>query len=234
MANRKLVLEEHDGSVLVGVMQDGCDPVVKTTEGSLDDALNQVPQILTEAQEKWAVQPKNPVHTPPAPTPKPVTTPAATSAQPPKAEELPLLAGAEQAAPAEEKVAEAQVEATEPPAAPAEIEPEAAAQPAEIVHATPKEGASEEDKARDIATMQEDVSQRITEAPAPQPAAAVPSAPAKPGEWDYYLQDGRGPFESVQASMDEMGLDKATRPQHNRWDRLSTELKEKIQRRPKS
>jgi len=234
MANRKLVMEEHDGSVLVGVMQEGCDPVVKTIEGSLNDALNQVPQFLTEAQEKWAVQPKYPAHTPPAPTPKPVTTPAATPAQPQTAEKLPLLAGAEQAAPAEEKVDEAKVEATEAPAAPAQIEPEAEGPPAALVHATPREDASEEDKAKDITAMQEDVSQRITEAPAPQPSAPTPSTPAKPGEWNYYLQDGRGPFESVQAAMDELGLDKAARPQHNRWDRLSTELKEKIQRRPKS
>jgi len=49
---------------------------------------------------------------------------------------------------------------------------------------------------------------------------------------EYYLQDGRGPFESVQAAMDALGLDKATRPKHNRWDRLSTQLKESIRRRP--
>ena len=51
-------------------------------------------------------------------------------------------------------------------------------------------------------------------------------------KWNYYLQDGCGPFESVQAAMDELGLDKATRPRHNRWDRLSTQLKDTIQRRP--
>ena len=51
-------------------------------------------------------------------------------------------------------------------------------------------------------------------------------------KWEYYLQDGRA-FESVQAAMDELGLDKDKRPKHNRWDRLSTQLKEQIQCRAK-
>ena len=55
MSKRKLVLEEHDGSTLVGIKQDGCDPIIKTTEGGLDEALAAVPGFLTEAQEKWAV-----------------------------------------------------------------------------------------------------------------------------------------------------------------------------------
>ncbi|MBA7677620.1 hypothetical protein ES703_85880 [subsurface metagenome] len=54
------------------------------------------------------------------------------------------------------------------------------------------------------------------------------------GRWEYYLQDGCGPFQTVQAAMDELGLDKETRPQHNRWSRLSTQLKDTIQRRPKA
>ena len=53
-------------------------------------------------------------------------------------------------------------------------------------------------------------------------------------KYTYYLHDGRGPFESVQAAMDELGLDKTNRPSHNRWDRLSTKFKDAIQRRPKA
>jgi len=45
--------------------------------------------------------------------------------------------------------------------------------------------------------------------------------------WEYYLKD-RGPFQTVQAAMDALGLDKDKRPKHNRWDRLSTQLKEQI------
>ncbi len=255
MGKRKLVLEEHDNSVLVGIMQDGCDPFIKTTEGGLDEALASIPGFLTEAQEKWAVQPKNPAYKAPAPAkpakaaPKPAA--AATPTQPEKAKDLPLLAGTETAkpaeapveeqapkpeeqapapaeepaeepaeAPAEEKVAEAEAEVTEPPAAPAAVEPEAEVPPAETEVIEPVEAGVAEDKA------EAELSERIAQTPAPQPA--------KPGEWAYYLQDGRGPFESVQAAMDELGLDKNTRPTHNRWDRLSTALKEKIQRRPKA
>jgi len=213
MPKRKLVLEEHEKSVLVGIMQEGCDPVIRTVEGSLDEALASLPKFLGEAQEEWAVSPKKPAYTPPV-APKPVTTPAAaTPAQPEKAEDLPLLAGTEAGKPVqaevpteveaevlkEEKVAEVETKVTEP-----SVQPSVKGEPispatAELVH-----------------------------------ELHAPSAAAKPGEYDYYLQDGRGPFESVQAAMDEMGLDKNTRPSHNRWDRLSTALKEKIQRRLKA
>jgi len=261
MPNRKLVMEEHDGSVLVGVLQDGCDPFIKTEQGAIEAVLPHVPDFLKEAQDKWAVAPKNPAYKappPPKPAPKPAVTPAPTA----KTEELPLLAGtgktqpAEAPAPeqvpteeqveaatkiaeaqggsreeieaaAEEKAPEAEVEVTEAPAAPAQIEPEPDAEPAEPAAATPIESEVAEDK------VEQEIGERIAQAPAPQSAEPTPSAAAKAGEWDYFLQDGRGPFGDVQAAMDEMGLDKANRPQHNRWDRLSTALKEKIQRRPK-
>jgi len=191
MSKRKLVLEEHEKNVLVGIMAEGCDPVIRTVEGSLDEALAYIPKFLGEAQEEWAVSQKRPAYVPPKPV-KPAVTPVATTpAQ--KAEDLPLLFGTG-------KAPEAQVEVTEPPAEKAEQE----------------------------------ISERILAPPAPAAAEPAPSAAAKPGEWEYYLQDGRGPFESVQAAMDELGLDKNTRPMHNRWDRLSTALKEKIQRRPKA
>lgn len=234
MSKRKLVLEEHDGSVLVGVLQDGCDPIIKTKEGSIEEVLPAVPGFLIEAQEKWAVSPKNPAHKAP-PAEKAKTTPAATAEQPKSTEELPLLAGTEKAeaapeaeAAAEEKPAEAAAEATEPPAAPAEAEPEPAVVPAETEAVEPAVSGVAEEKA------EQEVSERIAQAPAPPPAEPTPSTAAKPGEWEYCLEDGRGPFETVQLAMDALGLDKNTRPTHNRWDRLSTALKEKIQRRPKS
>jgi len=59
------------------------------------------------------------------------------------------------------------------------------------------------------------------------------TAAASTGEVAYWLKDGRGPFENVQAAMDAMGMAKATRPAHNRWDRLSTALKEQIIRKAK-
>jgi len=285
MSKRKLVLEEHDGSTLVGVLQDGCDPIIKTTEGGLNEALAAIPGFLTEAQEKWAVQPKNPAYKPPAP-PKPAPKPAATPGAP-KAEALPLLAGVkpvETPSPAPEPEAKeaevpdgddersplykgipvkrvifepevpdkdidagefaevpsqiapalsgaetkpeamglhipdegnlsapAEAEVIEPPAEPAEIEPELTAVPAELV-------AVEGEEKTAMSRMAEQ---------------AAPSQP-KPGEWEYFLANGRGPFGTVQMAMDALDLDKNQRPTHNRWDRLSTAYKEKIQRRLKA
>lgn len=255
MSKRKLVMEEHDGSVLVGVMQEGCDPFVRTMEGAIEQVMATVPDFLKEAQDKWAVSPKNPAYVAPA-EPKATKAAAATPAQPPKAADLPLLAGTEKAAPAEakaeeqaaapaeepavapateEKPAEAEAEVTQPPAEPAEAEPEPAVPPAEPEAVeTVESGVVEEE-------TEQAISERIATAPAPPaaepeptPVPAAPSTTAKAGEWEYVLQDGRGPFGSVQEAMDAMGMDKNTRPQHNRWDRLSTALKEKIQRRPKS
>ncbi len=54
------------------------------------------------------------------------------------------------------------------------------------------------------------------------------------GDFEYYLKDGRGPFESVQKAMDELGIPQAQRPTHNRYDRLSNDWKGKIERREKA
>ena len=54
------------------------------------------------------------------------------------------------------------------------------------------------------------------------------------GNFEYYLKDGRGPFESVQIAMEAMGIPQANRPQHNRYDRLSNDWKAKIERREKA
>lgn len=255
MSNRKLVMEEHDGSVLVGVLQDNCDPFIRTMEGAIEQVLATVPDFLKEAQEKWAVQPKNPAYKAPVAA-KAATKPAATAEPAKKTEELPLLAGTEKPQPAqalaeeqaptaeekpaeavaaEEKPAEAVAETTQPPAAPAESEAEPEVPPAAPEAVEAVEAGQAEEK------IEQELGERIAQTPAPQPAEpettmapAAPSTSAKPGEWEYTLQDGRGPYGSVQEAMDAMGLDKETRPQHNRWDRLSTALKEKIQRRPKS
>jgi len=241
MSKRKLVMEEEDGSVLVGVMQEGCDPIIKTKEGSIEEVLPAVPDFLKEAQEKWAVSPRGPAYKAPVPV-KAVAAATPAAEQPTRAEDLPLLSGTGKAVgeqaevptevptevSAEEKPAEAVAEGTEQLAAPAETEPEPEVPATEPEAVEPAVSGVEEEK------TEQELSERIAQAPAPQPAEATPSTAAKLGEWEYYLEDGRGPFESVQLAMDALGLDKDTRPQHNRWDRLSTALKEKIQRRPKS
>ena len=54
------------------------------------------------------------------------------------------------------------------------------------------------------------------------------------GNYEYFLKDGRGPFESVQKAMDAMKIPQGQRPAHNRYDRLSNDWKAKIDRREKA
>ena len=54
------------------------------------------------------------------------------------------------------------------------------------------------------------------------------------GEYEYFLKDGRGPFIDIQTAMDAMGVEKAKRPGHNRFDRLSKDWQGKIDRKPKA
>ncbi len=242
MPKRKLVIDEKDGSVMMGVMKEHADPHIQTVTGTLEEALGSIPKLLQDAEAKWGVSPKNPKYVaPPEPkkeqaASKPKTKTAADkSAATKPTEDLPLLAD---------------MTKPEVPVAPVAVEPIA--------------GATEEEKAEDLATMAEDLAtmkediktQEIQpEQKGDQPAAALaPAAPvlapvsqtsptAPPatsavplpatGQFEYILEDGRGPFDTVQLAMDKLGLDKATRPAHNRWDRLSTELKRKIQRREK-
>lgn len=222
MSNRKLVMEEHEGKVLMGIQQEGCDPVVKTVEGNLDAALEQVPGMLTEAQEKWATSPKMPAYKPPK---EPVV--AAAPAQ--KADELPLLSGQEkpaaqvieesEASPELKEKAKAELESLE-----AEVETEG--------KVTEPTGTAEA-QAPAPAVSPEPVEEKPY-VPMPESEVGKERLAQATGEWEYWLKDERGPFTDIQAAMDEMGLDKENRPHHNRWDRLSTSLKEQIQRRPKA
>ena len=54
------------------------------------------------------------------------------------------------------------------------------------------------------------------------------------GQFEYYLKDGRGPFESIQKAMDELGIPAGQRPTHNRYDRLSADWQAKIIRKAKA
>ena len=60
MAERKLVMEESDGSVILGIIQPDSDPVVETVIGGIEAALESVPALLARAAEKWAESPRNP------------------------------------------------------------------------------------------------------------------------------------------------------------------------------
>jgi len=222
MAKRKIVIEEHEGSVLVGIMADNTDPIIKTVDGNLDQVLLQLPKFIAEAEEQWAGSPRMPKHNPPK-AEKAKTEPEKPS------DALPLLAGEK----AEEKTAE------EAPAAEAPAEEQVPTEtPAEDTVAQAEAEVAEPQAEPEVppAELSEEVQERLevaSDSELPPPPAQL-GRPAVTGEWEYYLQDGRGPFPDIQAAMDEMGLDKATRPHHQRWDRLSSQLKDQIQRRPKA
>ena len=52
-------------------------------------------------------------------------------------------------------------------------------------------------------------------------------------QYHYYLKDGRGPFDTVQAALDAMGIPANKRPTHSRWERLGKDYQSKIERREK-
>lgn len=52
--------------------------------------------------------------------------------------------------------------------------------------------------------------------------------------FEYFLTDGRGPFDDIQKAMDELKIPQDSRPQHLRYDRLNKELQGKIEKRGKA
>jgi len=80
----KVVILIKDDRIMLGVQSPTCDPVYKTLQGTIAEALQQVPALIAEANEKWAASPRYPKAD--LPTPPPSTTvartPAAAPAQP--------------------------------------------------------------------------------------------------------------------------------------------------------
>ncbi len=230
MSKRKLVLDEKEDSVIVGVMKEGADPVIITVTGDLKTALAGAAKLVDDAETKWAVSPKNPAYKPPS-EPKKETKPreskpaaaGATGGKP--TEDLPLLSDKEKPPPAPSgaPVTATPVKEVQPDAAPASSQAAPAAPATPVKEVQPDAAPASSQAAPAVA---------VTPTPAApvSPAAPAGGAPAATGQFEYFLKDGRGPFATVQAAMDEMKLDKATRPAHNRWDRLSTSLKDSIRR----
>ncbi len=249
---RKLIIEERASDVLIGIMRENTDPVTKVIPGALDEGLAAVPALVQEAEAKWATSPRNPTHKAPV-EPKKETKPAAVKTGTATAkdagqgtsEDLPLLSGVK---PKKDSTIAPDSEA-------AQKIHEIHTGTGEITE-TPLSGT---EKGGEVTKTAENVT-KIPEVVTNTPSAVVDETVAKPpastvetkpatdgtvttppasraatatGAVEYFLKDGRGPFDSVQLAMDAMGLDKKDRPQHNRWDRLSTALKDQIQRKAK-
>jgi hypothetical protein len=191
--------------------------------GKMEDVFPQLAMLYADAETKWALSAQNPAYVAP-PEPKKVKETAQKPAATKTAADLPLLDKTAKApAKAEAAIASAieKVEAKEPAATPAPAVVESGTEAAE--------SGTEAPVSEPAAPAPEATAPAAPVAPELAPAPAAPPAPAVPsGQRQYKLKDGRGPFNTVQDAMDAMGMDKKTRPQHNRWDRLSQELKNQI------
>lgn len=77
----KVVLEELEQGMMVGIQAKGCDPLISVLpDAALEDALARVPELVAQARERWAQQPQYPAYQRPPEPPRPQRT--ATASQP--------------------------------------------------------------------------------------------------------------------------------------------------------
>ncbi len=247
----KVVLEEQPDGILVGVIRDNTDPVLKKVATAADSSLPQrmaaaailVPAFIAEAEAKWKDSPRNPAYKAPAPEKKKPEAkaeekkPEVKQPDPPKTEkkaegktsenqgELPLLA---QTPPVEQTTTPAPPASTTAQPAPA---PEPATVKEAIKAAIVEAGGNPIVDEEVVLNAMEKAGVEIPVGDE-QEAGSVTKPPetvTKPHQSETFkLADGRGPFNSLQEAMDALGLDKNTRPQHNRYDRLSKKLQAQI------
>ena len=70
-AEIKVVISLKDGGGSIGIQAPDCDPVFTTLEGNLEVALGRVPELVQQAQEKWAESARYPKADVPKPPPQP-------------------------------------------------------------------------------------------------------------------------------------------------------------------
>lgn len=85
----KIVITLRENRGAIGIQSPDCDPLFSTFEGSLEQALEMVPGLVAEAQQKWDENPRYPKCEHPLPSqavpaqPQLTTRPqAATTSQP--------------------------------------------------------------------------------------------------------------------------------------------------------
>jgi len=204
MPKTKIVIDEREDGVLFGIIREGVDPFVKKMDLTFAQMLDQMPfvkGVMGFAEAQWAVAPKNPAY------------------DAPKVEK-PAVAKIEKAKPATKKPAK------EKPA------PQAALTETPVIPETP---APEIDKGipptladpggTEPAVLEVKPPESVA---VPAPVLEVKKIRVSADAFQYKTKDGKGPFATVQEAMDALGVDKATRPTHNRYDRLSKKLQEEI------
>ena len=73
----KVIILMKGDRVMLGVQSPSCDPLYKTSQGTMADALQMVPALVAEAKLKWEANPRYPKAD--LPTPPPSTAPARTT-----------------------------------------------------------------------------------------------------------------------------------------------------------
>lgn len=77
-AEIKVVISLKDGRGFVGIQSPNCDPAFTTLEGDMEAVLGRVPELVQQAQERWAENARYPK----ADLPKPPPPPQASRTQP--------------------------------------------------------------------------------------------------------------------------------------------------------
>jgi hypothetical protein len=260
MSKTKLVIEEREDGVLIGVSREGVDPFVKKMDLTLPQMLDQMPfvkGIVGFAEEQWAVAPKNPPYVKPE---APKTEPKKEPKKPREKKLAPgVLTPGQSAMPVDipnrvstelpalmkddsEDVAPASEEATKPPEKkvepseqlPTKVEPEPST-PVDNPVTLATGGTLHDAKTLlDNAGIFEPVEQASTATVGP-PAPETESKRVRVSadNFQYRLKDGSGPFATIQEALDAINFDKVNRPLHNRYDRLSKKLQEEIKQETK-
>lgn len=94
-AQVKIVILLREGKSSVGIQSPGCDPQISIMECGLEEVLDRVPDLVKQAQEKWAQSPQNPqtdiVIAPPAPPPSRTPSPASSPKKTAQGKEQPAF-----------------------------------------------------------------------------------------------------------------------------------------------
>jgi hypothetical protein len=230
MQKTKIVIDEREDGVLLGITRDGVDPFVKKMDLTLPQILDQMPfvkGVLGFAEAQWAVAPKNPAYVAPK-VEKAEIKKVASVITKKKAKDVAKEQPVTQAALTETAVIPAEKSAVIDRAQEFADNFEKNHPIAELTNIT------------ELAEFFPDkgIAPTLADPGGTEPAELTP--PKEPliqepkktrvsaDAFQYKTKDGKGPFTTVQEAMDALGLDKANRPTHNRYDRLSKKLQEEI------
>ncbi len=253
MQKNKILIEEREDGTLIGISRDGVDPYVKKVGLTWEQTLSQLPFLkgMTDiAEEGWKISPKNPSYAaPPKPEVKKVEPAKAPAKKAPakkgtKKPEQPALEPEQQAimedmkrvTPNEKNPVPSVAEATTIKPSESVAKEPVKTTDAKILAPIPS-GA--EATTNEPGLVDQTATQPVTLTPSGTTPGGTPEIKELPktrvsaDAFQYKLKDGRGPFADVQLAMDALGIDKATRPTHNRYDRLSKKLQEEIIRETK-